>query len=100
MNSSTESPTTVTQIGVAMFTVADQDAALSFYTDKLGYEVRADVRFGENGEMRWLEVAPPGAAARLPLTPPMSGSSGGSGIGVETADIRGEHERLKGIEGI
>jgi lactoylglutathione lyase len=45
-------PTTLSNIGVAMFTVADQDAALAFYTEKLGFEVRADTRFGEQGEMR------------------------------------------------
>jgi catechol 2,3-dioxygenase-like lactoylglutathione lyase family enzyme len=96
-----ESKTTLRNIGVAMFTVADQDAALAFYTEKLGFEVRSDTRFGENGEMRWLEVAPPGSTARLALNPPMGGSSpGGSGIGVETPDVRGEHARLTAIGGI
>jgi lactoylglutathione lyase len=52
MSDFTRAPTTVSNIGVAMFTVADQDAALAFYTDKLGFEVRADTRFGEQGEMR------------------------------------------------
>jgi lactoylglutathione lyase len=97
MSDSTQTPTTVSNIGVAMFTVADQDAALDFYTKKLGYEVRTDMRFGENGEMRWLEVAPPGSRARLALNPPMQGQPGGASIGVETADVRGEHERLKAI---
>jgi catechol 2,3-dioxygenase-like lactoylglutathione lyase family enzyme len=95
MTSSTQSPTTVSNLGVAMFTVADQDAALAFYTEKLGYEVRADVSFGENNAMRWLEVAPPGSTARLALNPPMNGTPGGSSIGVETTDLAGEHERLK-----
>jgi lactoylglutathione lyase len=90
----THTPTTVTNIGVAMFTVADQDAALAFYTEKLGYEVRGDSRFGENGEMRWLEVAPPGSAAVLALNPPMGGQPGGGGIGVETPDVLAEHRRL------
>jgi lactoylglutathione lyase len=89
--------TTVSNIGVAMFTVSDQDAALAFYTDKLGYEVRSDMRFGENDAMRWLEVAPPGSKARLALNPPMNDSPGGSSIGVETADLNAEHERLKAI---
>ena len=61
MTRSTVTPTTITNIGVVMFTVADQDAALAFYTEKLGFEVRGDSRFGENGEHRWLEVAPPGS---------------------------------------
>ena len=93
-------PTTVTNIGVAMFTVADQDAALAFYTEKLGFEVRSDTRFGENGEMRWLEVAPPGSHARLALNPPMGGQPGGGGIGVETSDVLAEHRRLSTIGGI
>src|SRR5690242_1006171 len=44
MSDSTQAPTTVSNIGVAMFSVADQDAALAFYTQKLGYEVRSDMR--------------------------------------------------------
>lgn len=93
-------PTTVTNLGVAMFTVSDQDAALAFYTEKLGFEVRNDMRFGENGEYRWLEVAPPGSTARLALNPPMGGAPGGGGIGLETPDVVGEHRRLSAIGGI
>ena len=100
MSNITQAPTTITNLGVAMFTVADQDAALAFYTDKLGYEVRGDLRFGENGENRWLEVAPPGSTARLALNPPMNGSPGGGSIGVETPDVLGEYARLKAVGGI
>jgi lactoylglutathione lyase len=38
--------------------VRDQDSALDFYKNKLGFEVRNDAPF--EGGMRWLEVAPPG----------------------------------------
>ena len=100
MTNPTHPRTTVSDIGVAMFTVADQDAALAFYTEKLGFEVRADVRFGENEAMRWLEVAPPGSRARLALNPPMRDEPGGSSIGVETPDLAGEHARLNAIGGI
>lgn len=101
MSNPTQAPTTVTNLGVAMFTVADQDAAIAFYTEKLGYELRADVSFGENGEQRWVEVAPPGSAARLALNPPMGPyQPGGGGIGVETTDVKAEHERLTAIGGI
>ncbi|MDP2710674.1 MAG: VOC family protein [Solirubrobacteraceae bacterium] len=92
--------TALSNIGVAMFTVADQDEALAFYTEKLGFEVRADARFGDDDEMRWLEVAPPGSGTRLALNPPMGGEPGGSSIGVETADVAGEHARLRAIGGI
>ena len=100
MTDFTRTPTTVSNIGVAMFTVTDQDAALAFYTEKLGFEVRGDTRFGEHDEMRWLEVAPPGSRARLALNPPMGGEPGGSSIGVETADVLGEHARLSAIGGV
>ena len=100
MSDLTQAPTTLSNIGVAMFTVADQDAALAFYTGKLGFEVRADIRFGEHGEMRWVEVAPPGSTARLALNPPMRDEPGGSSIGVETVDVLGEHARLRAIGGI
>ncbi len=100
MTDTTQVPTTVSNIGVAMFTVSDQDAALAFYTEKLGFEVRGDTRFGEDGEMRWLEVAPPGSRARLALNPPMLDEPGGTSIGVETTDVLGEHARLTAIGGI
>ena len=100
MSTNTQAPTTVTNIGVAMFTVSDQDEALAFYTGKLGFEVRGDDRFGENMEYRWLEVAPPGSTARLALNPPMGARPGGGGIGVETPDVLAEHRRLSAIGGI
>jgi lactoylglutathione lyase len=100
MSEQQTNPTTVTNIGVAMFSVADQDAAIAFYTEKLGFEVRADTRFGEQGEMRWVEVAPPGSTARLALNPPMGGAPGGGSIGVETTDAVAEHRRLSAIGGI
>ncbi len=100
MSNHTQAPTTVSSIGVAMFTVADQDAAIAFYTEKLGFELRSDTRFGENDEMRWVEVAPPGSTARLALNPPMRDEPGGGGIGVETPDVLGEHARLSAIGGI
>lgn len=100
MSDSTRTQTTVANIGVVMFTVADQDAALAFYTDKLGFEVRGDSRFGEQDEMRWVEVAPPGSRTRLALNPPMGGDPGGGSIGVETADVLGEHARLSAIGGV
>ena len=100
MSDLTQSPTTITNIGVAMFTVSDQDAAIKFYTEKLGFEPRGDTPYGENGEDRWVEVAPPGSTARLALNPPMGNEPGGGGIGVETTDVRAEYERLKAIGGV
>jgi catechol 2,3-dioxygenase-like lactoylglutathione lyase family enzyme len=83
-----------------MFAVADQDAAVDFYTNKLGFELRGDDAYGENGEMRWVEVVPPGSTARLSLNLPMRGEPGGGAIGVETPDVLAEHARLKAVDGI
>lgn len=38
--------------------VHDQDEALAFYTEKLGWDVRADVTLDAEG-FRWLTVGPP-----------------------------------------
>lgn len=100
MGDSKQAETTLSNIGVAMFTVSDQDEALAFYTEKLGFELRGDEPFGENGEMRWVEVAPAGSQTRLALNPPMGGEPGGGSIGVEATDVAGEHERLLAIDGI
>ena len=40
--------------------VHDQDEALAFYTDKLGFELRDDVTVPELGNFRWLTVGVPG----------------------------------------
>jgi uncharacterized glyoxalase superfamily protein PhnB len=48
------------KIATTQLWVHDQDEALSFYTDKLGMEVRADVTLPEMGDFRWLTVGPVG----------------------------------------
>src|SRR5438552_4114141 len=47
------------RIANAQFWVHDQDEALRFYTQALGWEVRADVTM-EAWSFRWLVVAHPG----------------------------------------
>ena len=46
------------KISTAQLWVNDQDEALAFYTQKLGFEVRADVTLPELGDFRWLTVGP------------------------------------------
>ena len=48
------------RIANAHLWVHDQGEALAFYTDKVGFEVRADVTVPELGDFRWLTVGPPG----------------------------------------
>ncbi len=47
------------RIGNAQFWVHDQDEALDFYTNTLGWELRSDVTMKE-WSFRWLVVGPPG----------------------------------------
>lgn len=48
------------KISTAQLWVNDQEEALAFYTEKLGFEVRADVTLPELGDFRWLTVGPAG----------------------------------------
>jgi uncharacterized glyoxalase superfamily protein PhnB len=47
------------KIANAQLWVHDQDEALAFYTEKLGFEVQADVTLPEMDGFRWLTVGPP-----------------------------------------
>ena len=47
------------RISTAQLWVHDQDEALAFWTDKVGFEVREDVTVPEMGNFRWLSVGPP-----------------------------------------
>jgi predicted enzyme related to lactoylglutathione lyase len=46
------------RIANAQLWVHDQDEALAFYTEKLGWVTRADVTLPEMGDFRWLSVGP------------------------------------------
>jgi predicted enzyme related to lactoylglutathione lyase len=48
------------KINSAQLWVHDQDEALAFYTQKVGFEVRSDVTLPEMGNFRWLAVGPAG----------------------------------------
>ena len=86
----------IKQIGRVIIPVSDQDKALEFYTETLGFEVRADIPFGDND--RWLEVGPPGAPTGIALMPPRPGASPGndqSCVVFDTDDLDGDHSALK-----
>jgi uncharacterized glyoxalase superfamily protein PhnB len=104
------------KIATTQIWVHDQDEALAFYTEKLGFEVREDVTMPELGNFRWLTVAPAGSEVALVLMaipgPPMFDSDRADAAknamsrGVATAvffttdDVRGDYETLKarGVE--
>jgi catechol 2,3-dioxygenase-like lactoylglutathione lyase family enzyme len=80
--------TRITGVGTVGVPVTDQDRALRFYVDELGFEKRRDVPFGAG---RWIEVAPPGAATTIALVP------GGvpAGIRLATEDAGADHADLR-----
>jgi catechol 2,3-dioxygenase-like lactoylglutathione lyase family enzyme len=92
----TSTKTRINQIGTVVVPVTDQDRAIEFYVEALGFEKRADVPFG-NG-YRWVEVAPADAATTIAIVPPPPGKpSPGveTGIGLHTGDIDAVHADLK-----
>jgi catechol 2,3-dioxygenase-like lactoylglutathione lyase family enzyme len=79
--------------------VRDQDKALDFYVNKLGFEKRADEPMGEG--MRWVTVTPPGAAPALVLAHGFGGYDEArigqfSGVVFTTDDIQGTYAELSG----
>jgi catechol 2,3-dioxygenase-like lactoylglutathione lyase family enzyme len=69
------STTRITEVGTVFVPVADQERALAFYVDKLGFEKRVDFEYG--GGSRWIEVAPPGATNSISLVSSSEGSAAG-----------------------
>jgi catechol 2,3-dioxygenase-like lactoylglutathione lyase family enzyme len=60
-----------TQVATVFVPVADQERALRFYVDTLGFEKRVDFVYGD--AVRWVEVAPSGSTFALALVPPGEG---------------------------
>jgi catechol 2,3-dioxygenase-like lactoylglutathione lyase family enzyme len=87
--------------------VSDQEAALRFYVDVLGWEKREDNQMSPT--MRFLTVAPPGAQTAIVLGQPevygrpaplaISSGDAGTGISLITPDITATYAELtaKGV---
>jgi catechol 2,3-dioxygenase-like lactoylglutathione lyase family enzyme len=91
----TQSRTRITEVGTVIVPVSDQDRAIEFYTETLGFELRGDTPYEENE--RWVEVAPPGATTVIALVPPRQGQSVGvpTNIGLTSEDVDADHASLK-----
>jgi uncharacterized glyoxalase superfamily protein PhnB len=100
------------KIANAQLWVHDQDEALAFYTEKLGFEVQSDATLPEMGNFRWLAVGPPGqdvsiVLMAIPGAPVMDSETGdqvrelmakgfAGTIFLTTEDCRASYEELKG----
>ena len=84
------------KIANVVIPVADQDRALAFYVDTLGFEKRVDLPFA--GSYRWIEVGLPDQDTTIALAPPPEGGGAGkreTGISLQTDDVEGYHARLR-----
>ena len=85
----------VQQLGRVIIPVSDQDAAIAFYTEKLGFTVTSDIPFGEGD--RWVEVTPPGGGAAIALSKAQGEYQPGreTGIALMSSDPKADHEELE-----
>jgi catechol 2,3-dioxygenase-like lactoylglutathione lyase family enzyme len=92
--SETQSRTRIAEVGTVIVPVSDQDRAIEFYTEKLGFELRTDTPYGDGD--RWVDVAPAGAVTTLALVPPREGHSVGvpTNIGLTSEDVDADHAFL------
>lgn len=87
----------ISHVHSASIVVADQEKALDFYVDTLGWEKAMDNQMGP--EMRWLTVVPPGAATQLVLAHSSWAGDGktpggNSGVTLVAPDIDAVYETL------
>jgi predicted enzyme related to lactoylglutathione lyase len=88
--------TRVNKIATVIIPVSDQERAIEFYIETLGFEKRIDVPFG-NG-YRWVEVGLSDEATTIALAPPPEATPTGNretGISLQTDDIDAYHGQLK-----
>lgn len=85
----------INRVGRVVVPVRDQDEAIAFYTEKLGFSLAADVPYGDG--QRWVEVAPSGGGTTIALVPPQGQAQPGvmTGIALDTTDARADHAELK-----
>ena len=73
----------VSEINLVIVPSNDQDRAIEFYEQALGFEKRTDVPFG--GQYRWVEVYPPNGGTGIALVPPRPGDPVGVQTGISLA---------------
>lgn len=80
-----------TRVTSVTLPVADQDRALKFYTEVLGFELRVDVEVWPGA--RLVEVVPPGSEVGVVLLPPDSPLP--LAVRMGTTDAAAAHARLR-----
>jgi lactoylglutathione lyase len=86
--------TSITDVRTIGVNVINQDEAIAFYIDKLGFEKRLDAPISPT--MRWIEVAPPGANTSLALTAEdASHEATDTGVRFSVPDAAAEHATMR-----
>ena len=85
--------TTITDVRTIGINVTNQDEALDFYVATLGFEKRLDAPISPT--MRWIEVAPAGAATSIALNEGTAGAASDTGIRFTVPDARVEHAAMR-----
>ncbi|MGI9184800.1 MAG: VOC family protein [Solirubrobacteraceae bacterium] len=85
----------ISQINLVMVPSPDQDRSIEFYVNKLGFDKRTDIPFGDR--YRWVEVYPPNGTTGIALAPPRETDPVGiqTGISLTSDDIEVTHSELK-----
>ena len=88
-------PTSSTDVRTVAVNVTNQDDALGFYVDTLGFEKRLDAPMSPT--TRWVEVAPPGATTSIALNAGQGAGDGGSDTGIRftVPDAEAEHAAMR-----
>ncbi len=99
-NSAPTKATKISEVAAILVPVIDQDRAVAFYTERLGFTKTRDVQARPGN--RWIEVAPGGGTTTLALSAAGPGRQPGvdTGIRLATDDARADHAALKaaGVE--
>lgn len=91
----------IKELKFASIPVRDQDRALAFFTEQLGFQIATDQPF--DGTQRWIELRIPGADTRIVLFTPKGHEERigtFTGLSFATDDVIATHRELsaRGVE--
>ena len=87
----------IAKIATSAVYVENQDEAIEFWGERVGFEIRGDLPMG--AEARWVEMAPPGAETCVVIYPKSMMKDWAErkpSLVFECEDIRKTHEEMAG----
>jgi catechol 2,3-dioxygenase-like lactoylglutathione lyase family enzyme len=84
----------IRQQATVMIPVSDQERALAFYVETLGFRQRVDFEYA--GGVRWVEVEPPGDGDAIGLSLALGGQPGiETRVAFNSGDLEADHAELR-----